>query len=111
MVHYSPLWHLICYLMRALVGLPLPWQACCWRWVGLHDCCWLHEVHGSMALSAATRVQAMRAVEVPVYDFRCHQRSGETRKVDPTDVVIIEGILILHMEEVRLLLADLCARS
>ena len=35
---------------------------------------------------------------MPVYDFTTHQRSSETRRVPPADVVIIEGILVLHME-------------
>jgi uridine kinase len=41
-------------------------------------------------------VQAMRAVEVPEYDFMRHQRSARTQRVEPADVVIIEGILVLH---------------
>jgi uridine kinase len=39
-----------------------------------------------------------------MYDFNTHQRSKETRRVEPADVVIIEGILVLHMEELRNLL-------
>ena len=46
----------------------------------------------------------MKAVEVPIYDFTRHARSNETRRVDPADVVIVEGILVLHMPEVRDLL-------
>jgi uridine kinase len=41
-------------------------------------------------------LQAMRAVEVPEYDFVRHQRSARTQRVEPADVVIIEGILVLH---------------
>ena len=32
----------------------------------------------------------MRAVEVPIYDFTRHQRSRDTRRVEPADVVILE---------------------
>ena len=40
-----------------------------------------------------------------MYDFKTHQRSKEeTRRVEPADVVIVEGILVLHMELVRSLL-------
>ncbi|PNW72116.1 hypothetical protein CHLRE_16g681850v5 [Chlamydomonas reinhardtii] len=42
-----------------------------------------------------------RSVEVPVYDFALHARVEETRRMDPADVVIVEGILVLAMEEVR----------
>lgn len=48
--------------------------------------------------------QAMQPVQVPVYDFTLHQRAQETRRVEPADVVIVEGILVLHMEPVRKLL-------
>lgn len=43
----------------------------------------------------------MKPVEVPIYDFSRHQRSTETRRVEPADVVIVEGILVLHMDDVR----------
>lgn len=46
----------------------------------------------------------MRAVEVPIYDFSTHQRSNEARRVEPADVVIIEGILVLHIESIRQML-------
>ena len=48
--------------------------------------------------------QNMRAVDVPIYDFATHQRSAEVRRVEPADVVIIEGILVLHMEDIRAML-------
>lgn len=43
----------------------------------------------------------MKPVDIPVYDFTTHQRSSETRRVPPADVVILEGILVLHVQEVR----------
>eukprot|EP00887_Chlorella_sp_A99_P005348 scaffold1.g5348.t1 len=49
-------------------------------------------------------LKQMKVVDVPVYDFKTHQRSAESRRVPPADVVIIEGILVLHMAEVRGLL-------
>ena len=45
--------------------------------------------------------QNLQPYDVPVYDFNTHQRSSETLRVLPADVVIIEGILVLHMEEIR----------
>lgn len=45
--------------------------------------------------------QGFKPVDVPTYDFARHQRSSETRRVPPADVVIIEGILVMHMAEVR----------
>lgn len=41
------------------------------------------------------------AVDVPVYDFVTSSRSKDkTRKVNPADVVIVEGILVLHIPEI-----------
>ena len=44
-------------------------------------------------------------MEVPEYDFTRHRRSDVTRRVDPADVIIIEGILVLHMAGLRDLLS------
>lgn len=41
---------------------------------------------------------------MPEYDFTRHQRTETPRRVPPADVIIIEGILVLHMEGVRDLL-------
>ena len=40
-------------------------------------------------------------VEVPVYDFRSHTRTPETRTVRPHPVVILDGLLILAEPELR----------
>ena len=37
---------------------------------------------------------------VPTYDFKTHQRGTETKLVNPGDVIILEGILVLHVQEV-----------
>lgn len=55
------------------------------------------------SLDSAT-LQAMRPVNVPIYDFTRHQRSTETRRAEPADVIVVEGILVLHMEPVRSML-------
>ncbi len=44
-----------------------------------------------------------RAVEAPIYDFRIHRRAAETRRVEPTRVVLVEGILIFAEPELRTL--------
>ena len=35
-----------------------------------------------------------RGVDVPIYDFKTHARLRETRRVEPTPVLIVEGILV-----------------
>jgi uridine kinase len=40
-------------------------------------------------------LKAGMAVSVPVYDFSTHTRTAETRRVEPTGVIIVDGILVL----------------
>lgn len=43
-----------------------------------------------------------KPANVPIYDFTRHARDpGYSKRVEPADVIIIEGILVLHMPEVR----------
>lgn len=67
-------------------------------------------VSGSLAItpgvcgkgpSQCVYLQSMRAVDVPIYDFTQHRRSKETRRVEPADVVLLEGILVLAMDSHR----------
>jgi uridine kinase len=41
-----------------------------------------------------------QAVEMPRYDFAAHNREPERTRVEPTDVVILEGILALYDDTV-----------
>ena len=42
-----------------------------------------------------------QAIDCPVYDFTVHNRSGETTRIEPTKVIIVEGILIFENEALR----------
>jgi uridine kinase len=42
-----------------------------------------------------------RSIEMPQYDFEVHNRTAETVTVEPTDVVILEGILALYDESIN----------
>ncbi|KAB5516260.1 hypothetical protein DKX38_026908 [Salix brachista] len=42
-----------------------------------------------------------RAVNIPNYDFKTHKRIGPGCKVNPSDIIILEGILVLHDSRVR----------
>ncbi|PSQ04346.1 uridine kinase [Halobacteriales archaeon QS_6_71_20] len=44
---------------------------------------------------------AGRGVEMPQYDFEIHNRKAETVTVEPTDVIVVEGILALYDEAVN----------
>ncbi len=45
-----------------------------------------------------------KSIEKPVYDFVTHLRSNEVVSVEPSDVIVIDGILLFVDERVR----DLC---
>ncbi|GFZ26279.1 uridine kinase [Lactobacillus corticis] len=42
-----------------------------------------------------------QAIEMPIYDFTEHNRSRKTIHVEPSDIIILEGILVLANEELR----------
>jgi uridine kinase len=47
------------------------------------------------------RLAAREPIEKPIYDFVTHTRRVETARVEPTDVVIVDGILLFADERVR----------
>jgi uridine kinase len=54
-----------------------------------------------------THLQALlrgESIETPVYDFTTHTRTSETVRVGPTDVIIIDGILVLAEARLRKLM-------
>lgn len=50
------------------------------------------------------QLKAGRPIDKPVYSFALHSRTGETQRVNPGDVLLLEGILVLALEPVRALL-------
>ena len=44
---------------------------------------------------------AGRSVDVPIYDFATHTRTGRTRRVEPRPVVVVDGILVLAVPDLR----------
>ena len=47
------------------------------------------------------RLIAGEAVDAPVYEYATHSRLKETRRVEPKELLILDGILILHEKELR----------
>ena len=50
------------------------------------------------------QLQNYEAIDLPVYDFTLYTRSQETIRLEPKDVIILEGILVLENEQLRDLL-------
>jgi uridine kinase len=49
-------------------------------------------------------LKAGRPIEMPVYDFTTHTRTGQTRHVEPHPVILVEGILIFADSSLRRLM-------
>jgi uridine kinase len=47
------------------------------------------------------QLKAGQSIELPHYDFRTHTRTGETTRIEPQQILIVEGILIFAEPELR----------
>ena len=47
-----------------------------------------------LLVSHVNRLRAGEPVEVPMYDFKIHRRAPTTRRIEPTPIVVVEGILL-----------------
>ncbi|XP_072971635.1 uridine/cytidine kinase UKL1, chloroplastic-like isoform X5 [Typha angustifolia] len=53
-------------------------------------------------LECMGKLKAGQSVNVPIYDFKSHKRCSDSfRKVNASDVIILEGILVFHDQRVR----------
>ncbi|CAI9272026.1 unnamed protein product [Lactuca saligna] len=69
--------------------------------------CFLKNLQGSMSttliillLSVVEMLKQWKAVDIPKYDFKSYT-NNISRRVNPLDVIILEGILIFHDPHVR----------
>lgn len=44
------------------------------------------------------------SIEKPIYDFTVHNRSNKTERIEPCEVIIVEGLFVLEEETIRELL-------
>lgn len=42
-----------------------------------------------------------KSINCPIYDFTTHTRKKDTIKIDPAPIIVVEGILIFFVEELR----------
>ena len=42
-----------------------------------------------------------KSIEKPIYDFQIHNRVDETQHIEPANIIIVEGILVLAMSKIR----------
>lgn len=51
-------------------------------------------IDSDLLVNHLKRLKNGQSIEMPIYDFRTHTRSKKTEHIEPTSVVIVEGILI-----------------
>ncbi|XP_039158138.1 uridine kinase-like protein 5 isoform X2 [Eucalyptus grandis] len=54
-----------------------------------------------LLLSCMEKLKLGQEVSIPSYDFKSHKSTEAACKVNPSDVIILEGILVLHDPRVR----------
>ena len=54
-----------------------------------------------MLIQHVKELLAGRAVDLPVYNFTTHTRTGQTVHVEPAPIILVEGILIFAEAELR----------
>ncbi len=42
-----------------------------------------------------------QSIEKPIYDFQVHNRISETQHIEPANIIIVEGILVLAIAKIR----------
>ena len=47
------------------------------------------------------KLQNWEAIDCPVYDYMIHDRTDRTRRIEPAEVLLIDGILVLAEPELR----------
>ncbi len=57
-----------------------------------------------LLISHLKQLKEWKPIECPVYDFTVHNRSSEVVKIEPKQVILVEGILIFQSKELRKLL-------
>jgi uridine kinase len=57
-----------------------------------------------LMISQIKKLQLGNEIAIPCYDFTTHLRTEKTKKIAPSQVIILDGILILAIPEIRKLL-------
>ncbi len=58
-------------------------------------------LESALMIEHIKQLKQWKPVEVPIYDFHTHSRTGKTFTVEPRRVILVEGILIFAEPELR----------
>ncbi len=53
----------------------------------------------SLLATHLNRLKQKKSVKIPLYDFSTHSRKIETKKINPSKIILVDGILILNSKE------------
>ncbi len=53
----------------------------------------------SLLATHLKNLKEKKEVQIPTYDFSTHSRKNETKKINPTKIILVDGILILNSKE------------
>jgi len=54
-----------------------------------------------MLITHLTHLKSGNAIDIPMYDFRTHQRKDKVQRIEPAPVIIVEGILVFENHKLR----------
>jgi uridine kinase len=54
-----------------------------------------------LLVSHVKKLRAGEGVDAPMYDFKAHRRGPSTRRIEPTPIVVVEGILLFSDAPLR----------
>jgi len=57
-----------------------------------------------LLIEQIARLHKGETVQLPVYDFTTHTRAARTETLQPSEIIIVEGLFTLHWQELRELL-------
>lgn len=60
-----------------------------------------HSLDNELLIEHIQRLLRGEAVDVPIYDFKTHTRTAQTRHVSPSPVILVEGILVFTDKALR----------
>ncbi len=60
-----------------------------------------HSLENKLLIHHIKMLLAGKPVEVPVYDFTLHRRTAETVLVEPSPIILVDGILIFTKRKLR----------
>lgn len=53
-----------------------------------------------LLLADLTALKSGQAIQAPIYDYSRHDRSAETQRVEPAEIILLEGIHALSLPEI-----------